>query len=209
MPANVAGGRDGDELAFIPLGRTVGFGSYHFSRETMATLELVLARREGGRPVNSIFGEGVNPKLRKVRTALDLVGMVSDALLQHRSPRVIYAVPLASNFREVLIGLAARPKLFVPRSPATTMAIVDFWRNRWLSRRIERRETIAAVATHSLAYPVGHGARVVLPRLSEEEGPLFAAAAAARRVPGGQRAGMREPAPISEEIGVAASSPSA
>lgn len=209
MPARFAGGRDADELAFIPLGRTVGFGSYHFSRETMATLELVLARREGGRPVNSIFGEGVNPKLRKVRTALDLVGMVSDALLQHRSRRVIYGVPLASNFREVLIGLAAHPRLIVPRDPAATTAIVDFWRERWLSRRIERRETIAAVATHALAYPVRHGARVVLPLTSEEEGPLFAVASLAERAPEQQRTGIREPTHTSAEVGMGASPASA
>ena len=179
MPARLAGGRDGDEVAFLPLGRTVGFGSYHFSRETMASLEVVLARLGAGRPVNSIFGEGVNPKLRKVRTALDLLGMSSDALLQHRSPRMIYGVPLASNVRDILLGLASRPKPIIPPGPAATAAIIDFWRDRWLSKRIEREETIGAVARHSLAYPVRHGARVVLPPLPGEEGPLFAMAAAA------------------------------
>jgi hypothetical protein len=174
MPASLAGGRDDNELSFIKLGRTVGFGSYHFSRETMATLELVLARSHSGRPVNSIFGEGVNPKLRKVRTALDLLGMPSDALLQHRSRRVIYAVPLARNFRDVLLGLTARPDPIIPPRPAATAAIVDFWRDRWFSNRIEREETIRAVATHSLAYPIHHGARVALPRATDEEGPLFA-----------------------------------
>ena len=178
MPARLAGGRDGDEVAFLPLGRTVGFGSYHFSRETMASLEVVLARLGAGRPVNSIFGEGVNPKLRKVRTALDLLGMSSDALLQHRSPRMIYGVPLASNVRDILLGLASRPKPIIPPGPAATAAIIDFWRDRWLSKRIEREETIGAVARHSLAYPVRHGACVVLPPLPGEEGPLFAAVAA-------------------------------
>ncbi len=175
MPASLAGGREGDELAFIKLGRTVGFGSYHFSRETMAILELVLARRHRGRPVNSIFGEGVNPKLRKVRSALDLLGMSSDALLQHHTRRVIYAVPLARNFRDVLLGLSARPTPIIPQTRAAMEAVIDFWRNRWLANRIEREESLVAAASHSLAYPVRHGARVALPPVPGEEGPLFAA----------------------------------
>ncbi len=157
MPASAAGGRASDELAFIPLGKTVGFGSYHFSRETMAILELVLARRSSGRPVNSIFGEGVNPKLRKVRTGLDLLGMASDAVLQHRSPRMMQ-----------------RPRRIIPATTQATPVMIDFWRERWLSKRIEREEAIAAVAAHSLTYPISHGARVVLPGLPGEDGPLFA-----------------------------------
>jgi hypothetical protein len=178
VPAALAGGRAGDHLTFVPLGRTVGFGSYHFSQDTMKALELVLAHHKGGRPVNSIFGEGVNPKLRKVRTALDLLGMASDALLRHRSPRMIYAVPLATNFRDVLLGLTVRPARILPLDAAATTAIVDFWRDRWLSKRIEREETIAAVAAHSLAYPIRHGGRVVLPVVPGEDGPLFLDAAA-------------------------------
>lgn len=174
MSARLAGGRDGDELAFINLGRTVGFGSYHFSRETMALLELVLAQSHKGRPVNSIFGEGVNPKLRKVRTALDLLDISSDVLLQHRSRRVIYAVPMARNFRDVLLGHAARPDPIIPMRRMATKAIVAFWRSRWLSKRVERDETLVAVASHSVAYPMHHGARAVLPPLAGEEGPLFA-----------------------------------
>jgi len=174
MPARIAGGRDGDELAFIPLGRTVGFGSFHFSRETLAVLDLVLARRHGGRPVNSIFGEGVNPKLRKVRTALDLLSLPSDALLQHGNHRVIYAVPLARNFRAVLLGLTDRPKWIVPQGSLATRAIMSFWRDRWFAKRVERPGLLDAVAIHSVAYPVRHGARVALPDVVSEQGPLFA-----------------------------------
>jgi hypothetical protein len=176
MPVRLVGGKGPGELAYLPLGKTVGFGSYHFSRETMATLDLILARRRAGRPVNSIFGEGVNPKLRKVRAALDLLGMPSDALLQHRSQRVIYAVPLATNFREVLMGLAQRPKYVLGRGGSATEAVVAYWRDRWLTGRIERQETVAVIESHTLTYPVRHGARVVLPPLPAEDGPLFAEA---------------------------------
>jgi len=178
MPAEVAGGRAGEQLAFIPVGKTVGFGSFHFSQDTMRVLEIVLARQMLGRPVNSIFGEGVNPKLRKVRGALDVLGLPSNLLLQHGSPRIIYAVPLARNFRDVLIGRAKRATPLIPDRPGTSPRIVQFWRERWLANRIDNSAVLEAVATHTLAYPVRHGARVALPLISGEEGPLFAELAA-------------------------------
>ena len=91
-------------LSFIRIGSTEGYGSHQFSVPTMQLLDKVIARTQGGRRVNSIFGEGVNPKLRKVRGALDALGLASDKLLQHGSARLIYGVPLAVNFREILLG---------------------------------------------------------------------------------------------------------
>ena len=134
----------------------------------MAELEIVAAQGRRGREVNSIFGEGVNPKLRKVRVALDAMGLPSDALLQHGSPRLIYVVPLATNFRDVLVGKAKRPKyLFGLGTPSEgTNALVDFWMSRWLIPRISRDGVLEAVRSHTLAYPIRHGARVPLP-----EGP--------------------------------------
>jgi hypothetical protein len=175
MPAEAAGGRSGEKLALIPLGHTMGFGSFHFSRDTMHVLETVLAREKRGRPVNSIFGEGVNPKLRKVRAALDVIGLPSSLLLKHGSPRLIYAVPLARNFREVLFGRATRATSVVPHKPGASERIVEFWRQRWLDNRINQEKVLDMVGAHTLAYPVRHGARVVLPPLAGEEtqGLLF------------------------------------
>ena len=173
MSAERAGGRAGEELVFTPVGRTVGFGSFHFSRDTMKVLEIALARQVPGRPVNSIFGEGVNPKLRKVRSALDLLGLPSDVLLQHGSPRIIYAVPIARNFRDVLVGRTARAMPLIPLRPNTSARIAEFWLERWLARRIDNPAVQAAVVAHSLAYPVRHGARGALPPVAGEDGPLF------------------------------------
>lgn len=163
MPAAAVGGAKAASLAFECLGRTAGYGSYHFSRETLAALEPLLGRLQRGRPVNSIFGEGVNPKLRKVRAALDAVGLPSNSLLQHGSPRLVYGIALASNFREILLGLKSRPAYVIPNRRDATARIVDFWRVRWLANRVESAEVIRAVAEHSLVSPVRHGARVVMP----------------------------------------------
>jgi hypothetical protein len=169
MPAADVGASKAATLAFECLGRTAGYGSYHFSRETLAALEPLLGRLQRGRPVNSIFGEGVNPKLRKVRAALDAVGLPSNLLLQHGSPRLVYGIALASNFREVLLGLKSRPAYVIPDRRDASARIVDFWRARWLSHRVQSTEVIRAVAEHSLMSPVQHGARVVMPGNSRED----------------------------------------
>ncbi len=170
MPASSAGGVAAGSLEYLALGRTVGYGSFHFSQETMAALDVVLRRLSRGRPVNSIFGEGVNPKLRKVRSAFDVVGLPSDLLLQHGSPRLVYGVALASNFRDVLLGRARRPRYILPQTAESTACIVQYWRDRWLNKRIENPAVLVAVERHSLAYPLQHGARVTLSVLQETMG---------------------------------------
>jgi hypothetical protein len=69
-----------------------------------------------GRKVNSIFGEGVNPLMRKMREALTLVGLPSDMLLKHGNRRIVYGIPLAENFRRLLLGLETKPHYVVPQS---------------------------------------------------------------------------------------------
>lgn len=155
-------------LEYKDLEHTAGWGSYHFSKTTMGAMEVLLAREDRGREVNSIFGEGVSPKLRKVRGALEAVGLPSDHLLKHGSKRIVYAVPLASNFRELLIGRARRPRYIVPQSDEGTFNLVEFWYERWLAKRIERDDVLESVAAHSSVYPVEHGARIELPSLNGE-----------------------------------------
>jgi hypothetical protein len=159
------GGRMGDSIRFERLGESEGFGSYHLSSETAREVEILLAQSHPGTRVNSIFGEGVNPKLRKLRAGVDLLGLDSNALLNHRSSRIVYGIPLASNFREILLGLETRPRYLLPQKhgQAVTNRIADFWVRRWLGQRIGHAGILEATAAHSVVHPVSHGARVVLP----------------------------------------------
>jgi hypothetical protein len=159
--AEILGGRSEDKLEYYKLGYSVGFGSFHFSQETLKWIKVLLGRKTN-RLVNSIFGEGVNPLMRKIRESLDEVGLLSDKILWHGNKRVVYAVPLARNFRAVLLGIDKRPQYLIPQTnaKAKTAALADYWRRRWVASRINTEGIIDKVAEHTLARPIRHGARV-------------------------------------------------
>jgi hypothetical protein len=165
IPAEELGGVVGQKFEYQKWGYSAGFGSFHFSQETMNWIKFLLGR-QGNRRVNSIFGEGVNPLMRKIREALDLVGLLSDELLLHGNERVVYGIPLATNYKEVLLGLTKRPKYVVPQSDKEerTKMLFAYWCKRWLLSRIKNSEMLQKVAQHTLTHPIRHGARVPLPR---------------------------------------------
>jgi len=174
VSADLVGGIEGESIGFLELGKSEGYGSFHFSKETVKVAQALLGRLEGGRKVNSIFGEGVNPLMRKLREALDAVNLPSDLVLKHGNRRIIYAVPLARNFRNVLMGIDQRASYIIPAGTGSgsTSLLADYWRERWLNRRIENDSVLAEVEKNRLSYPIVHGARIVLP----EEDVLMARA---------------------------------
>jgi len=165
IPAECLDGEAGRILEHKRLGLSVGYGSFHLSNETVEVMSILLGRVSGGRRVNSIFGEGVNPLMRKIREALDLVGMPSEDILLHGNQRIVYGVALASNMQDLFLGLDRNPKYLLPQSDPQSVSthLVAFWRKRWLAHRITRPEVLEQVASNRLDFPVIHGARVNLP----------------------------------------------
>lgn len=168
------GGHADETIEFKNLGLSKGQGSYHLSDETIRQLQRLIAQEGRGRRVNSVFGEGVSPRLRKIRQGLELAGLPPDVVLTHRSPRIVYGVALCRNFRELLLGLCDRPNRLLPtmRKREIGDAISRFWRKRWLEQRIARPGILDAVANHTLVRPITHGARVVLPEGEAVQLPL-------------------------------------
>ena len=175
MPAELLGGRPGEHLEYRQLGKSKSYGTSHFSATTVDALVTLVEQTSNGQRVNSIFGEGVSPKLRKVRDGLGVLGLRASELLQHGRQRIVYAVPLVRNVREFLLGLNEEPNhLFDLTDPKKgTAVIVDWWTRRWLSKRVMNDEILARLDEHSLVRPIRHGARVPLPRTSPEQGSFF------------------------------------
>jgi hypothetical protein len=145
-------------------------GTVQFGERTVAAMGVLLSQSREGQRVNSVFGKGVNLRLRKLRAGLEELGLDADELLNHAAPRLAYAVNLVKNLREYLLGIDARPKYIVPlRDPqAVSAQIVRWWLERWVARRVQRPDVLARIAEQTLVHPIRHGARVKLLRTDPE-----------------------------------------
>lgn len=162
IPCELVGGPSEDQIRFLRLGKSKAFGTSHFSDETVGALVSLAQQSQGGQRVNSIFGEGVSPKLRKVRRGLDLLGLPSEEFLQHGRHRIVYGVSFIENLRDFLLGIDTRPRYLMSlRKPEeSTWRIGSWWKQRWLSPRVQSDEILARVEEHTLILPIRHGARV-------------------------------------------------
>jgi hypothetical protein len=157
------------------LGKSDAYGTSHFTAGTLSALLDLVQQSSNGQRVNSIFGEGVSPKLRKVRDGLDALGLPADELLRHGRQRIVYGISVATNLREFLLGMEREPDYIfdVMSSDQSSDEIASWWMERWLSRRIESDDVLAGVEEHTLVRPIRHGARVALPRIEDGQGSLL------------------------------------
>lgn len=127
------------DLRWFRIGESLtgGYGTLHLSNETAHALRNMAFARHDARRVNNRFGEGTSPRLRQIREGLDALGLKSDAILHHATPRIFYACELAAGARDGLLGLKSRKAL-----PETSASIAAAWRRRWLSKRTLREETL-------------------------------------------------------------------
>lgn len=167
IPGEVLGAEDGQPLRYRRVAITGGYGSGQFGPATVQALKAYLEQSAGYSRVNSVFGEGVNPRMRKIRGALEHLGFPADDLLRHGSQRLVYAMPMVSNLRDFLLGIDARPRYRFGGRRSGTSAIASWWIHRWLSGRIDRPGVLEAVGRHTFVHPIQHGARVP----TTEDGP--------------------------------------
>lgn len=175
IPAECIGGEPGEELRFIKIGRSEAFGTSHFSQMTVDLLVSLVEQSSNGLRVNSVFGEGVSPKFRKIRGGLEALGFPAEALLRHGRERILYGVPLVKNLRDYMLGMEeeAHYRFDDHLGERGTSEVVTWWYERWLAGRSKSEKVLTEVAGHTLVRPVRHGARVTLPVLEEAQGALF------------------------------------
>jgi hypothetical protein len=175
IPCSVSCGTTDDAVRYAYLGKTRGLGTFQFGEGTVRAFQDFLRQSKNGLQVNSVFGEGVNPRLRKIRDALGELGLPEDELLEHGTPRLVYGVQLARNMREYLLGFVKRPQyLLALQDPHGASAqIARWWAERWLAHRIERDDVLDRISRQTLVHPIRHGARVELPSNDFEQPSLF------------------------------------
>jgi hypothetical protein len=98
-------------------------------------------------------------------------------VLKHGNARLVYGIPLAFNWREILLGLENNPQYALPQVDRrnATDSVARYWGERWLSTRLSNHpEIIDLVAANDLRIPDRHAAKVQLPDLITDTLPLFA-----------------------------------
>ena len=148
LPAGVIS-PDQEEIRYTYLGGTSGYGTVQFADDTVRALDGVLKRKRGYRDVNSVFGEGASPRLRKLRSGLDALGFNAELTMLHHQERRIYGIPLFPAAGAFLCGLAPELPDYIASPTSHTDAterIAEFWRRRWLSSRLAHADSWTALA---------------------------------------------------------------
>ncbi|NGN93182.1 DUF4338 domain-containing protein [Nocardioides sp. KC13] len=175
-PASAMGGPENQRMGFHELGRSRSFGTSHFSDATVEALVRLSEQTGGLTRVNSLFGEGVSPRLRKVRLGLAALGWPTNELLKHGRERILYGVPLVENVRDYSLGIDTEPDYLLDPEPTDAgESVARWWLERWAVRRAAQEHVVATMRSHRLVRPVRHGARVPLPVSDADEQPPFAA----------------------------------
>ncbi len=145
VPAEIVKGFG--EVRYDCIGLTEGFGVIHFSSETREALEELDILLHNAKRVNSIFGEGTSPRLRKIRQGITLLGL-DDRFLVHGQARLVYGINLAHNTERYLTGQDPEPNyIFRQRkSIDTSKKIANYWIKRWLTSRINHTPSLEKVA---------------------------------------------------------------
>lgn len=122
--------------------KTGGFGTLHLGADTAQALRQMAQSVHTSRRINNRFGEGTSPRLRQIREGLDALGIDSNSILHHNTPRLFYACELDSGSRDSLMGMESDE---FHASPVSIIAAA--WRRRWLVARAKRPETLDTLRT--------------------------------------------------------------
>lgn len=133
-------------IEYDQIGYTEGYGSIQFGPETRKRLSQVTQLEEGRKVVRGRFGEGVSPRIRKIRRGLKNCGLETD-LLKHESRRIVYGINLAENSQNYLLGIDNDPEYYweFDDPEEEQESIYQHWINRWASMRAPKQEVLEKI----------------------------------------------------------------
>lgn len=117
------------------IGWTAGNGHFHFDNGLFD--EMIGFLREKDDPIvkKYEFGNGPHWKMRVIKTCLKELGLNKE-LVKHGVKRGLYFAPLASNYREFLLGKENKPKYY----NQSAQEIAEHFKNRYLIPRIDKKK---------------------------------------------------------------------
>lgn len=135
------------EIEYEELGYTEGYGSIQFGPKTRKRLGQVTEFHEGRQVVRGRFGEGIAPRMRKIRRGLQNCNLDGD-LLKHESKRIVYGIDLAKQATAYLRGETNDPEYYwsFDDVEAEQQDVYDHWKRRWVSKRVKMPEILDRIA---------------------------------------------------------------
>jgi hypothetical protein len=121
-------------IRFLRIGMTKGFGHFHLSGEAFKLMRCYLQQNKHPYASGHKFGTGPNWRFRVSRAALHEIGYVGDRFLKHGIEREVYALPLAYNWRDILLGHQKR----VRSCTLPASEISEYCLQRWIIPRSQR-----------------------------------------------------------------------
>lgn len=130
-------------IEYDQIGYTEGYGSIQFGPKTRKRLSQVTQFEEGRKVVRGRFGEGVSPRIRKIRRGLKNCKLETD-LLKHESRRIVYGINLAENSQNYLLGIDDKPEYYwsFENPEQEQQSIYQHWIDRWASMRARKSEIL-------------------------------------------------------------------
>ena len=127
--------KDTPAVELVRLGTTMGYGHFQISDDLFYRLRAVVREDKHRYADNHQFGDGPNWRIRVARVGLESIGLDPANVLNHGIKRDVYAMPIAINAREYLLGDDSRPRfnhLWVDQIAALA-------RSRWIVPRARRK----------------------------------------------------------------------
>lgn len=118
-----------NELLYLHIGQTKGYGTLHLSEQTIDLMIKLLESKDV--KIGNEFGNGPSWVMRVIRSAGEILGFDGDFLLKHSFKRNIYFVPLAKEAKAFLNGTTRSPHF----NNYSKRELVDYWKKRWLENR--------------------------------------------------------------------------
>lgn len=121
-------------VELIKLGQTKGYGHFQISNELFDTMRELLLIKGHSYALGYEYGNGPNWRWRVIRQALKYSG-VNTNVLKHGIAREVYAMPIASNWKEYLQGFDNICEISRPSAKDISEASL----NRWVIPRSQRK----------------------------------------------------------------------
>lgn len=153
---------------FVGLGFTKGFGHFHLDGHVFDMMRDYLEQENHPYASGNRFGMGPSWRLRVVRAALEELGLESATVLKHGIRREVFALPVAANWKEVLLGKASEVQPLSWSSESISRSCID----RWIVPRSRRRPDYVQFRARDILADMGIS--TAQRGLSQEPAPLDA-----------------------------------